>query len=131
MEFVGEMMSENNLNKISMDLFCDELINLIDVVYTKENANIKAAAEVCAESIANDGVIHVFGSGHSVGFGMEMKARPGSLVPIHSIETSDFVLKGKFSLDEFKDPNNIFERRPGIADQLYALYDIKIGRAHV
>ena len=70
-------------------------------------------------------VVHVFGSGHSVGFGMELAGRPGSLVPFHTIVTSDFVLHGKVSLAEFKDPDNIFERRADIADRLYDLYDIR------
>ena len=69
--------------------------------------------------------MHVFGSGHSVGFGMELAGRPGSLVPFHTIVTSDFVLHGKVSLAEFKDPDNIFERRADIADRLYDLYDIR------
>ena len=56
---------------------------------------------------------------------MELAGRPGSLVPFHTIVTSDFVLHGKVTLAEFKDPDNIFERRADIADRLYDLYDIR------
>ena len=56
---------------------------------------------------------------------MELAGRPGSLVPFHTIVTSDFVLHGKVTLEEFKDPDNIFERRADIADRLYDLYDIR------
>ncbi len=111
--------------EITMNRFYDEVLELIDQVYEKEDQNIKKAASLCAKSIANSGVIHVFGSGHSIGFGLEMKDRPGSLAPVHNIETTDFVLRGLFSLAEFKDQDNIFERRPHIADQLYQLYDIR------
>lgn len=107
-----------------MDVFFDELVKLLNQLYDKEHKNIEEAGKICADTIQKGGVIHVFGSGHSIGFGMEMQDRPGSLACIHSIDTSDFVLKGKFTLEEFKDPNNIFERRPGIADQLYDLYTI-------
>lgn len=112
------------MREITMDVFFDELVKLLDKLYDKEHKNIEAAAKICTESIQQGGVIHVFGSGHSIGFGMEMQNRIGSLACIHTIDTGDFVLKGKFTLEEFKDPNNIFERRPGIADQLYDLYTI-------
>ena len=108
-----------------MDLFYEEMMKVVDVLEGKEMDNIRKASEVCADTIAQGGVVHVFGSGHSVGFGMELAGRPGSLVPFHTIVTSDFVLHGKVSLAEFKDPDNIFERRADIADRLYDLYDIR------
>lgn len=109
---------------INMDLFKNELKGLINVLYEKENQNIEAAAKLCSECIQNGGVVQVFGSGHSIGFGMEMRSRVGDLVPIHQIDMSDFVIKGKVTLADFKDQNNIFERRPGIADKLYDLYNV-------
>ena len=113
------------MREINMDLFYEEMLKVVDVLEGKEMDNIRKASEVCAETIAQNGVVPVFGSGHSVGFGMELAGRPGSLVPFHTIVTSDFVLHGKVSLEEFKDPDNIFERRADIADRLYDLYDIR------
>lgn len=113
------------MKEITMDLFYEEMLKVVDVLEGKEMDNICKASEVCAETIAQGGVVHVFGSGHSVGFGMELAGRPGSLVPFHTIVTSDFVLHGKVTLAEFKDPDNIFERRADIADRLYDLYDIR------
>ena len=113
------------MREINMDLFYEEMMKVVDVLEGKEMDNIRKASEVCAETIAQGGVVHVFGSGHSVGFGMELAGRPGSLVPFHTSVTSDFVLHGKVSLAEFKDPDNIFERRADIADRLYDLYDIR------
>ena len=113
------------MREINMDLFYEEMMKVVDVLEGKEMDNIRKASEVCADTIAQGCVVHVFGSGHSVGFGMELAGRPGSLVPFHTIVTSDFVLHGKVSLAEFKDPDNIFERRADIADRLYDLYDIR------
>lgn len=113
------------MKEITMDLFYEEMLKVVDVLEGKEMDNIRKASDVCAETIAQGGVVHVFGSGHSVGFGMELAGRPGSLVPFHTIVTSDFVLHGKVTLEEFKDPDNIFERRADIADRLYDLYDIR------
>ena len=116
---------------VTMDLFCSKLLPLLDVVCDSQHDSINKAADICAESIANNGVIHVFGSGHSVGFGMEMVGQVGSLVPIHTIETSDFVLKGEVTLEQFRDPNVIFERTPNIANRLYDLYPINPNDAFI
>jgi uncharacterized phosphosugar-binding protein len=113
------------MKPINMDVFYDEVMHVLDGLEAKETQHIHEAAKLCAESMAKDGVVHIFGSGHSVGFGAECTGRAGSLVPFHMIETADFVTKGLYSLAEFKDPDHIFERRPNIADKLYALYDIR------
>ena len=113
------------MNKINMDTFYDATMNVINELETNEMDHLLEAAKICAEAMMNDGVVHIFGSGHSVGFGAEMAGRPGSLVPFHMIESSDFVTKGFYTLEEFKDPNNVFERRPGIATKLYEIHDIR------
>jgi uncharacterized phosphosugar-binding protein len=113
------------MKNITMDTAEEALLGLIDKVEQTQTENINKAAQLCADAIAHDGVIHVFGSGHSVGFGMEMTGRPGSLVPVHLIRSTDFILNGIYTLKEFRDPVVNFERRPGIAEKLYDLYDIR------
>lgn len=113
------------MSTITMDVFYDNLMNLLTVLEEKETPKIKEAAKILAETTKNNGVIHVFGSGHSVGFSLEMQNRIGSLANVHKIETSDFVLKGKVTLEDFKDPVNVFERRPGMAEKLFDLYSVK------
>ncbi len=104
--------------------FKDQVIDLVDELYITQKDNIERCAEIVTECIENGGVVHVFGSGHSVGLGIDITGRVGSLVPIHIMETSDFVTKGIVPLSEFQDKTNIFERRPNVAQKLYALYDI-------
>ena len=113
------------MNKITMDVFYDNLLVLLDTLEKEQTENIKKAAEILAETTKNNGIIHVFGSGHSVGFSLEMQNRIGSLANVHKIETSDVVLKGKVTLEDFKDPVNIFERRPGMAEKLFDLYNVQ------
>ena len=113
------------MNKITMDVFYDNLLVLLDTLEKEQTENIKKAAEILAETTKNNGIIHVFGSGHSVGFSLEMQNRIGSLANVHKIETSDFVLKGTVTLEDFKDPVNIFERRPGMAEKLFDLYNVQ------
>ncbi len=113
------------MKKITMDVFYSQAMVLIDTLEKQEMGNMIKAAEICAETIKNDGVVHIFGSGHSVGFGAECTGRAGSLVPFHMIETTDFVIKGLTTLEDFKNPNDHFERRANVADKLYDLYDIR------
>ena len=105
--------------------FKDELCELLDHLYDSQKDNIEALAQATKQCIEDGGVVHVFGSGHSVGLGIDIKNRLGSLVPIHIMEMTDFVTKGDISVEEFMDRKNIFERKPGVARKLYELYDIK------
>lgn len=105
--------------------FKDEISALLDHLYESQKDNLEAVAQAMKECIEAGGVIHVFGSGHSVGLGIDIKNRTGALVPIHIMEMSDFVTKGGVPVDEFMDKKNIFERKPGVANKLYDLYDIR------
>ncbi len=105
--------------------FKEELFVLLDQLYDSQKENIEAAAQAFKECIEKDGVVHVFGSGHSVGLGIDIKNRVGALVPIHIMAMSDFVTRGNISVEEFMDRKNIFERKQGVANQLYDIYDIR------
>ena len=110
---------------IEAKTFENEMLALLDTLYDSQKENIEATAQAMKECFENDGVVHVFGSGHSVGLGIDIKGRIGALVPIHIMEMSDFVTKGGVSLEEFMDRKNIFERKPNMAGRLYELYDMK------
>lgn len=110
---------------VSAKVFKDEILSLLDRLYESQHEALEQTAELMAQCIENDGVIHVFGSGHSVGMGLDISLREGSLVPIHLIENSDAVVLGEFTLEEFTDKKNKFERRQGVAQYFYNLYDIR------
>jgi uncharacterized phosphosugar-binding protein len=50
-----------------------------------EMGNIDRAAEICAHTIANEGLVHRFATGHSRMFVEEMCPRHGSLPGFHPI----------------------------------------------
>lgn len=54
-------------------------------VYRLNQATLQAAGRRIAESIAADGVLHTFGSGHSQILAAEIERRAGGLVPVSSI----------------------------------------------
>ena len=105
--------------------FKEEIDKLLDTLYESQKDNMELMAKAMKDCIASGGVVHVFGSGHSVGLGIDIKNRLGSLVPIHIMEMADFVTKGGIAVEEFLDTKNIFERKPNVANKLYELYDIK------
>ena len=110
---------------INAKRFKVEVEALLDELYESQKDNMEACSQAMKECIEKGGVIHVFGSGHSVGLGIDIKDRVGSLVPIHIMEMSDFVTRGGVPVAEFMDRKNIFERKLGVAGRLYELYDIK------
>lgn len=118
-------MKGEYVKMIDAKRFKDEVLALLDQLYDSQKDNLEATANAFADCIANGGVIHVFGSGHSVGLGIDIKDRVGSLVPIHIMDMSDFVTKGGISLEEFTDRKNVFERKPNMAGRLYELYPTK------
>ena len=110
---------------VDAKVYKEEITKLLEHLYESQKDNIEATAQAMAECIETGGVVHVFGSGHSVGMGIDISNRPGCLVPIHVIETADAVVLGNTSLEEYTDKVNKFERRPGVANYFYNLYDIK------
>lgn len=112
------------MKEVNMDVFYTELKSLLNILKDKEKDNILKASKILYETTANGGMIQVLGTGHSIGFGMELRNRVGSLANVNQINTSDFVISGKVSLEEFNDKVNYFERRPYIADKLYDLQNV-------
>ncbi|MBQ1300125.1 MAG: sugar isomerase domain-containing protein [Erysipelotrichaceae bacterium] len=110
--------------KIEAKVFRDEILSLLDHLYESQNDAMEQTAQLMAQCIENDGVVHVFGSGHSVGLAIDISLREGSLVPMHIIQNEDAVILGTFTLEEFRDKENKFERRQGVAQYFYNLYDI-------
>ena len=110
---------------INANRFREEINSLLDQLYDSQKDNLEATAQTLKTCIEAGGVCHVFGSGHSVGLGIDIKNRIGAMVPIHIMEMSDFVTKGGVPVKEFTDIKNIFERKPNVANKLFDLYDIK------
>lgn len=66
-------------------LYFKKIEALLKKVHDTQNSVVRQAARRIAESLAHDGVLHVFGSGHSAMIGKEITHRAGGLVPINLI----------------------------------------------
>lgn len=69
----------------------------------KNDGLICQTGDYCAESVKNDGVIHVFGTGHSQMFAMEIFYRAGSLVPVNALLIPHYALFPKAKLSTMQE----------------------------
>ena len=66
--------------------FYDSSLALQASVYKNNKATLNAAGLRIAKSIATNGVLHTFGSGHSQILATEIERRAGGLIPVSSID---------------------------------------------
>lgn len=89
------------------NLYFEKLKELLSIIEKAEQENIMEAAKKIAQSIQNDGIVHVFGCGHSHIFGEELFYRAGGLVPINPILVEDIMLhKGAVRSSQFEQKND-------------------------
>lgn len=102
-----------------MKEFTTKVKELIDIVYSKENENIKESAKLIFDSIKDGGVLHVFATGHSHMLAEEMFYRAGGLVAIDPI-LRPFLMQHEGAISSTK-----YERLPGIAKVVYDGLELK------
>ena len=69
----------------SAEAYFEAVQSILDRIRTTQGDALKKAADICANSIANDGLVHVFGTGHSRIPVEEMFPRHGSYPGFHPI----------------------------------------------
>lgn len=98
--------------------YTEKILEVIQKAAEKNDENIRLAAEKFAETIENDRVIHVFGTGHSHMIGIELFARAGGLGNVNAILDPDCLTN--FGAQR----SSAIERLPGLADIIYDNYKI-------
>jgi len=78
------------MGSISTDYFATVIERLQKVSDTQGEA-IKAAAEICADTIINDGLVFTFGTGHGSFAAMEMFPRTGTVTGFRPIVESSMI----------------------------------------
>jgi uncharacterized phosphosugar-binding protein len=69
-------------------------IDTIEQVMESEKEALDQAAQWIANSMVDDGVLHIFGAGHSMLMGQELMFRAGGLSPVNAILDINFSLMG-------------------------------------
>lgn len=101
--------------------YTDTVIKILDRIEETQKAALEQAAEAIFESLKQGGVLHVFGSGHSIGVAQEAFHRAGGLVPVNLIH-------GTF-LTPLTSPkvSGKMERLSGVASILLGRHDLRPG----
>lgn len=89
--------------------YFSKIDELLTEVAEKENENILSATKLIEDAVENDGVLHVFGCGHSQMYAMELFYRAGGLVPVNAILSPSLSLAPSAPLSTFS------EREAGLA----------------
>ncbi|HLR09073.1 MAG TPA: SIS domain-containing protein [Bacillota bacterium] len=102
-----------------IDQYLNEISHLIAHITKKEKDSMAKAASKLADAIQHDGVIHLFGSGHSHMLAEELYYRAGGLVPINPI------LHEPLMLHEDAVHSSALERRAHYAESFMQTQDIR------
>ena len=87
-----------------------------------DGGGLDDAIAMIAESIAADGVVQAFGTGHSQAFAMEVAGRAGGLIPTSRVALNDLVLRGGQDAAILGSGAKL-ERDPSVVDALWELTD--------
>lgn len=108
-----------SVESVSAQGFAEQSLDVLRHVTESAREDVRRAAELIADCIRADGVIHAFGTGHSQAMVLEVAGRAGGLVPTNRLQISDLVLYGGDDPSVLDDP--LLERQPGVAVRLYDL----------
>lgn len=100
--------------------YLDELNRCQNLIFEQQET-LEEVAKVIYQSLSKDGVLHVFGSGHSHTIAEELFHRAGGLVPVNAI-LEDYLMP-------HKGPSRVgpLERSKGIASIIFNAHEIKKG----
>lgn len=100
--------------------YADRLRELLAALEETQGERIETAAAIIAECIANDGVVHVFGSGHSHMMAEEVYHRAGGLWPVSAMLDPNLTAFGTLRA-------GMVERTEGYAKIVLDSYDVRPG----
>ncbi|MGG4264217.1 SIS domain-containing protein [Peribacillus simplex] len=94
-----------------MNSYFEEVQALLSTVVEQEKHSIKESVEHISRAVMSEGVIHLFGSGHSHILTEEVFYRAGGLAAIHPIFVEDLMLfKGASRSSQLERQNDLSEK---------------------
>lgn len=102
-----------------VEQYYETVSGILKEIFTKEYAQIQKAGAILADTLQNDGLLHVFGCGHSHIIAEELFYRAGGLAAVNPIfESSAMLHEGAVKSSEI-------ERLSGYAKWVIARYPIQ------
>lgn len=103
-----------------MQSYLSEVYILLDQLASRNQRSLRSVADIVAANLAESGILHVFGSGHSNLLAQEMFYRAGGLAPVNAM------LDVNLSVFGTSRPTWV-ERLEGYAESIFASYDTRPG----
>lgn len=95
-----------------------EIVNILEKIKETQKGKIEAAAKMVAKVIENDGIIYIFGCGHSHLIGLDCFYRAGGLSNVSAMLDTDLMLHNGAA------KSSKMERMSGIAESVFERYCI-------
>ena len=96
--------------------YCTEIVSILEKIKNTQKQKIADAAKMAAKVIENDGIIYIFGCGHSHLIGLDCFYRAGGLVNVSAMLDTDLMLHNGAA----KSSN--MEKMSGIAESILDRY---------
>lgn len=99
------------------DLYYTSLLKTLDAIHNTQGEAITEVAKHVAHTIVNDGIIYVFGCGHSHLIAGDAFYRAGGLANVCAMFDTDLMLHNGAA------KSSAFERMEGLAEHIYRRYN--------
>ena len=98
--------------------YWQEVNAVVEYVMTTQGEKIEKAARLVADSLAQDGMLYVFGCGHSHMIGEDLFYRAGGTAAVCAMLDSDLMLHTGAA------KSSVYEKMTGLAQPVFARYGI-------
>lgn len=107
--------------KVDETQYLPSLCAMLQKIETQEAQALDRAAAAVYASMKNEGILHVFATGHSHMIADELFYRSGGLAPVNPILSSDImVYEGAIH-------STLVERQSGVAQSIISKYELRAG----
>ena len=104
-----------------MSDYLDKITGILGRIEAEESGALERAAGAVADVICRDGLVHVFGCGHSHLAALDTFYRAGGLACVSPVLDEDLMLHDGAA------KSSRMEKMPGIAAEVYRRHDVKAG----
>ena len=98
--------------------YFENIIHVLEKIKTTQKSKINTVAQIVADVIKNDGIIYVFGCGHSHLVALDCFYRSGGLANVSAILDTDLMLHNGAA------KSSKMEKLSGVADSIFERYCI-------
>lgn len=98
--------------------YCEKIIDILNCIKNSQAEKIMQAGQMVAETIENDGIVYIFGCGHSHLIGLDCFYRAGGLANVSAMLDTDLMLHNGAA------KSSKMEKMSGISESIFERYCI-------